>query len=124
MGLLLDTHALVWLSSADRRLGRKLAAALEDPKSLPLVSVVTAWEYADLQARRRLPSSPDLESILTDYSLGVAELPPDIWRIAATLPPHHLDPIDRMLVAHAMIGGFTIATADRVIGKYPVSTLW
>ena len=124
MDLLLDTHALVWLSSGARRLGKAVSAALNDPATNPLVSVVTAWEYADLQARGRLPEAVALENILSHFSLRLTELPLDLWRLAAGLPSHHLDPIDRMLIAHAMIGGCTIATADSVIHRYDVPTLW
>ena len=34
---------------------------------------------------------------------------------AAELSPHHLDPADRLIVATALVGGFTLMTADQTI---------
>ena len=124
MDLLLDTHALVWLSSGDERLGAGVTAALNDPSTIPLVSAATAWEYSDLYSRGRFPLAADLERVLDHFALKVTDLPSDLWRLAAALPRYHRDPIDRMLVAHAMIQDFAIATADANIAKYQVRTIW
>lgn len=37
----------------------------------------------------------------------------------ATLPPHHKDPFDRILIAQAIVEGITLLTADTIIGQYP-----
>lgn len=38
----------------------------------------------------------------------------------ATLPPHHRDPFDRLLVAQAQVDGLTVLTSDPVFGRYDV----
>ena len=53
----------------------------------------------------------------------VVDLPASCWRIAAELPPIHRDPVDRMLIAHALAGDMTLATADANIRRYPVACL-
>jgi PIN domain nuclease of toxin-antitoxin system len=45
------------------------------------------------------------------------------WEITAGLPLIHRDPVDRMLVAHALVDGMTILTADANIRRYPVPTI-
>lgn len=124
MDLLLDTHALAWLSSGDKRLGQSVAAALGDAAVAPLVSAVTAWEFADLHARGRLPEAAELGLILDRFALRLDGIPANLWQLAASLPRHHLDPVDRMLIAHALATGATIATADKNIQSYQVPTLW
>jgi PIN domain nuclease of toxin-antitoxin system len=42
---------------------------------------------------------------------------------AATLPRHHEDPFDRMLIAQAQIEGLTIVTRDPAFRAYGVSLL-
>ena len=40
-----------------------------------------------------------------------------------SLPNHHGDPFDRMLVAQAIIDGLTLITSDQTLRRYPVATL-
>ncbi|WP_368039917.1 PIN domain-containing protein [Sphingomonas bacterium] len=51
-------------------------------------------------------------------------LPLDIWRLLATMPMLHRDPVDRMLIAHAIHDNLTLVTADAMIRRYPVRSLW
>ena len=41
-----------------------------------------------------------------------------------TLPAHHKDPFDRLLVAQAITEGATLVTSDRIFSQYPVQVLW
>ncbi len=118
-----DTHVLIWLASGDARLPELARDRLLADDSLA-ASVVTAFEFADLQIRGRLPSKPGFAEIVREFSLEVVDLPASLWTLAATLPPIHGDPIDRMLIAHAMASGTTLATADENMRKYPVNLLW
>ncbi len=120
MALLADTHVLVWLATGDSRLTVPMTAAVIDRAEPVLVSLVTAWEFADLSARRRLPTAMALEALLAMFDLTVAALPSAIWRSTAAMPMLHGDPIDRMLIAHALAEGHGIITADAVVHRYPV----
>lgn len=124
MDLLVDTHALAWMASGDRRLGRALIAALADPDTRLFVSAVTAYEYADLQARGRLPDAVDIAALQAAFGLHLLDYPAALWQVAADLPDIHRDPVDRMTVAHARALALTLVTADRTIRRYPVETLW
>ena len=48
----------------------------------------------------------------------------DLWTMAGALPPIHGDPVDRMLIAHAISLDDILITADKTIRRYPVRTLW
>lgn len=122
--LLLDTHVLVWLATGDPRLSARFVDALGSEDNKPLVSTITAWEYADLHARGRFPGAVGFSQILQSFVLEVVPLPVDVWRTAEHLPDIHRDPVDRMLVAHALLSDLPIATADRHIARYPVETIW
>ena len=43
---------------------------------------------------------------------------------AGSLPHHHRDPFDRMLVAQAQSEGLTLVTHDKAMASYEVQTLW
>jgi PIN domain nuclease of toxin-antitoxin system len=56
---------------------------------------------------------------------GFAALP-ITWQHAAragALPPHHSDPFDRMLVAQALVEGFTLISRDGRLAPYGVKVL-
>jgi PIN domain nuclease of toxin-antitoxin system len=117
-----DTHVLVWLATDDPRLPKAARALLIEHGFS--VSLATAFEYAELHRRGRLPSAARLPDILADFAAAVEGLPADSWLAVNDLPPIHQDPVDRMLIAHALISGATLATADRNIRRYPVPLLW
>ena len=118
-----DTHVLVWLFSGDSRLPEPARDALLSESALA-VSAVTAWEYADLQARGRLPETLPFAELASGLGLRIEPFPADCWRIAAQLPPIHGDPLDRMLIAQALAADGVLATGDRNMRRYPVALLW
>jgi PIN domain nuclease of toxin-antitoxin system len=124
MDLILDTHTLLWLVTGDRRLSQTLAAQLAEPVTRCFVSVVTAWEYSDLHRRGRLPGSVPLPLAQERFGFAILDLPADLWIQAEALPDIHGDPVDRMLIAHAIVADLVLVTADRRIAEYPVRSLW
>ena len=124
MGLIFDAHVLVWLLADKSRLTRRVNAALAAADGEFFASAVTAREFVELQDRGRLPVDSDFAVLTTAFDVVVLPLPTDLWRFAANLPQIHGDPIDRMLVAHALAASLTLVTADRAMRRYPVATLW
>jgi PIN domain nuclease of toxin-antitoxin system len=90
--------------------------------------VVSVWEILlkHAQGRLSLPSSPaqffpEARELLRLESLVLDE-PAALF--AATLPPLHRNPFDRMLICQAIAHGLTLLTPDNNIRRYPVKTLW
>lgn len=124
LALLLDTHVLVWAGNGDRRLKPHLRDVIADPETSLLISAVTAWEFTDLELRRRLPLNVSFGEIVDMLTAQVVDFPAGAWEIARKLPMHHLDPVDRMTVAHALYADVTLITGDKKMRAYPVKTLW
>ena len=124
MRLLLDTHVLIWLPTGDPRLTKAAREAITDPKSELFASAVTAFEIADLQHRKRIAMTEDMAAVAAVLGLAVLDFPAEAWKIGANLPDIHRDPVDRMLIAHAIVGDFTLVTADKAIRSYSVKSLW
>ena len=112
------------MQTLDRRLSRDFLAAFERPENRFFVSAVTAFELTDLQQRGRLPVEEDVAVLQGAFLFDLTALPADLWTRASKLPHIHGDPVDRMLVAHALHAGFAVATADRRIHQYEVPIVW
>jgi PIN domain nuclease of toxin-antitoxin system len=104
----------------DRRLRDEWVVAMSDPEASLHVSSVIAFEYADLRQRKRIPVEEPLDELVERFELIIEGFPAGCWREAAELVPLHRDPVDRMLIAHALADGFTLVTADADIRRYPV----
>jgi PIN domain nuclease of toxin-antitoxin system len=126
MRVLLDTHAFLWWVEDDPRLSLAARKAITDATE-GLLSIASCWELAIKVSRGRLALSKPIERLAE--VLGGSEfqlLPIDLDDVArvATLPPHHRDPFDRMLIAQALGDGLTIVSADPVFKKYGVKRVW
>lgn len=124
MALLIDTHVLIWIGAGDSRLPPQVRSRLFYPDEELFVSAVTAYEYADLHHRGRIPQAAELVGLQDLLDFRTIDFPADLWAIAATLPPVHGDPVDRMLIAHAMALDMELVSADQVIRRYPVRIAW
>ena len=41
-----------------------------------------------------------------------------------SLPPHHKDPFDRLLVAQAIIDKLSLVSADAILDQYGIHRVW
>jgi len=126
--LLLDTHALLWWWTNDKRLPRTARTAIAAPANTVLVSAASAWEIAikhrlgklDLAAHA-LPRFDEL--IEAD---GFEHLPIRHHHAirAGSYPAKHRDPFDRMLAAQSAIDDATLITLDPAFTLFGTRTLW
>jgi len=119
--LLLDTQVLIWAFANPGRLPAATTDALENYENQVLVSVASPWEIAIKAALGKLPSIDDLELQIADKHFELLPISLSHTAAVASLPHHHGDPFDRMLIAQAQVEGLTLVTSDREIRRYPVS---
>lgn len=123
--LLLDTNVVVWLLTGDRNaIPQTVVTRLTDPDATVLLSAASVWEIAIKRSLGKLTIGSDWGVQLT--ALDFIPLPVDTCHAAAveSLPWHHRDPFDRLLVAQAVVEDASLVTADRDIPRYGVRTLW
>jgi PIN domain nuclease of toxin-antitoxin system len=126
--LLLDTQIFLWMVSGDERLPRGIRDTVCGADAAVWLSTASVWELAIKQQLGRI----DLPGPAADFATAeraryrVASLPID--EAAAghlpKLPSLHKDPFDRMLVCQAIEHELTLVSADRVLRRYPIKTLW
>jgi PIN domain nuclease of toxin-antitoxin system len=119
---LVDTHVLVRLAVDSPRLSSVARDLLVDPDNHIFFSAISIFEIA---VKERLAKRGfDVEASAIRRMMienDFVELPVSGLHAAhvATLPLIHGDPFDRLLVAQAMMEGFTLMTADEQIAQYP-----
>jgi PIN domain nuclease of toxin-antitoxin system len=126
--ILLDTHAAIWFTAADRALGKQSEGlarkALADDRLA--VSAITFWEIAMLTTKRRLESveSPAEQRNMI-LAAGIIELPITgaIALLSVELDDLHADPADRFIAATAIAHEATLMTADRRLLKWRNRTM-
>ncbi len=124
--ILLDTHCWVWSQfghthefSATGLASFKQAAA----EQTLLVSVISVWEVALLESKRRLHLNMDcmewVRQALETPGLTLVALTPEIAVESTRLPGNmHADPADRILVATARNIGARLMTRDQALLNY------
>jgi PIN domain nuclease of toxin-antitoxin system len=124
MIVLLDTHALVWALEDSPNLSPVARGVIEDTGNVVLASAASAWEIAIKRALGRLEAPDDLETVIEAAGFTRRVITFADARRVASLPTHHRDPFDRMLVAQALIDGAQIVTRNPQIAQYPVQVVW
>jgi len=124
MRLLLDTHVFLWWLADDERIGPATRHNLADPNNLVWVSAASIWEMAIKLGSGKLAIVQLEETALAELipRAGFSELPVTARHAAAvaSLPRHHSDPFDRLLIAQAKLEQATLVTADRALVDYAV----
>lgn len=85
---------------------------------------MSGWEIAIKTANGRLSAPDDLEAAIE--SAGFTKRPitfADARRLS-TLPTHHRDPFDRMLVAQALVDGVPVVSRDPEVARYAAQVIW
>lgn len=130
MRVLLDTHAFLWFVAGDVSLSASARAAIEDPNNDVFVSIASAWEVAIKTSLGKLSvDAPSVGEFFEEQmdANGLAYLaidPPHVFRVA-TLPFHHRDPFDRLLVAQALEEEIPLVTREvATFERYGAALLW
>lgn len=101
---------------------------LEDPANRKLVSVASCWEIAIKAGLGKLRLGEPSQSYILNAlaATGFELLPIDLVHATGveTLPSHHKDPFDRLLIAQAFYEGMPIVSADGALDAYGVTRPW
>jgi PIN domain nuclease of toxin-antitoxin system len=120
--LLLDTHVVLWQLSGVRSLGVRAQETIAAARELAF-SVVSFAEIGVKAAIGKLAVPHDLHAHIVATGVRVLGLSAEHGLAVASLPLHHRDPFDRLLIAQARHEGLTLVTADTRIRAYDVAVL-
>lgn len=128
MRLLIDTHALIWFCEGNLNLSATARAAMEDEANERYISHAVPWEMAIKLSLGKLQLQADYDLIFPGVmdANGFQMLPARLehYRDLLSLPRHHGDPFDRLMISQARAEGLTIITCDTHFPAYGVPLLW
>jgi PIN domain nuclease of toxin-antitoxin system len=127
MKVLLDTHTFLWAIAEEEKLSRRAQQIYTSSNDLWL-SVASLWEILIKVQAGKLPlpepAGPYLVRKLSQNRIEVLPITLDHVLKTESLPFHHRDPFDRMIIAQGIEEKWPIVTADPLFGRYPVDVIW
>ncbi len=128
MRVLLDTHSFLWLVTDDDRLSELARSVFLNSDNTLFVSAVTGFEVSVKFSLGKLKlAEPPREFVRNRLrNNALTPLPVTLshtYRLAS-LPFHHRDPFDRLLISQALEEDIAILSADAMLSKYGAERLW
>jgi PIN domain nuclease of toxin-antitoxin system len=127
MKALLDTHTFLWAIAEEGRLSRRAQQIYMGPNDLWL-SAASVWEILIKVRTGKLPmpepAGPYLVKEMAKNRIELLPIKLDHVLRLESLPAHHRDPFDRILIAQSLEESLPIVTADPQFQKYPIELIW
>lgn len=128
MKLLIDTHAFLWFITDSPRLSPTAKDLMGDTENDRIMSVASLWEIAIKNSLGKLELKQPFESFIPQQlqSNYVDLLAIEITHLAklVTLPFHHHDPFDRLIIAQAACENLPVLSVDTRFDSYEIQRLW
>jgi len=128
MKLLIDTHPTIWYVDQDHLLTSKAHAAISDPNNDLMLSAASVWEIAIKVGIQKLtlslPYRQWMAKAITDLGLTILPITVDYADVQATLPWHHRDPFDRLVIAQSRKEGIPVISGDPQFDAYGITRIW
>jgi PIN domain nuclease of toxin-antitoxin system len=128
MRLLLDSHAFLWYVLNDSQLSAAAQHLIDDPANDVFVSPASYWEIAIKVGLGKLvlhaPYDDFMQKGIVGNDFEILHIEPKHTSILTTLPLHHRDPFDRLLIAQAMVEAIPIVGKDAASDAYGIARLW
>jgi len=128
MRLLLDTHTFIWAATLDENLSSKARKLLLNNDNELFLSTASIWEMAIKTSLGKLILKQPIEQTINEQiqinDLHVLNIEPAHALAVASLPWHHRDPFDRLLICQSKLEKLTILGRDTMMDTYYVDRVW
>ncbi len=128
MKYVLDTQALLWFVNGDSSLPKKMSEQFITNENQIFISYVSIWEIGIKNAIGKLHLSKNLQyfidSEIKDYKFHLLDIQLSHIIQAVSLPLHHRDPFDRLLIAQSIIENIPVISSDTMFDQYGINRIW
>ncbi len=128
MKLLLDSHTFIWFIAGDARLSDDARIAIEDLDNDKWISIASIWEIAIKYSIGKLSLSAPFNILIPQQTrkngFDLLDIKFAHTATITTLPFHHRDPFDRLIISQAIVEGMDVVSIDAAFDKYPIKRIW
>ncbi len=128
MKYLLDTHSLLWITSDSKRISDRVKRIYRNESYEIFFSAASIWELAIKISLKKLSIYQELSLFvkehIIDNNIQILKVIPIHLYPVQSLPFHHRDPFDRLLVAQCLTENITLISKDKVFDKYSIKRVW
>ena len=126
MNLLLDSHVFLWWNNEPEKLSSRILEMCKNPEN-SLFIIAGIWEMQIKFQLGKLRLHKSLAEIVRqeqENGIEILSIAPSHIFALDSLPDHHKDPFDRLLVAQALTEEMTLLSSDPLIAQYPANVEW
>jgi PIN domain nuclease of toxin-antitoxin system len=128
MRLLLDTHTFLWFVLGDSRCSQKARELIENEANEKWLSPASHWELAIKISLGKytlpIPFEEFIQRAATNNGFLFLPIEPSHTALLTTMPYHHRDPFDRLMIAQATAERMQLLSADPAFDAYSIARLW
>ena len=127
MKILLDTHTFLWFLGGNTELSKQARMIIENAEHEKYISIATFWEIAIKNSLGKLTLDVPFAELKTEVLKNRFQILPVTFEDTLqliTLPFHHRDPFDRIIISQAKVNNLTLVSRDNNFSLYSVSLLW
>jgi len=124
---LLDTHVVLWYAEKSQKLTDKVYEAIANTEAVKYVSIVSSWEIAIKLGTEKLDLVGGLlefYKMIDNNGFATLSVEREYLLKLKSLPHHHKDPFDRLLISTALVENLTLITIDKNIQEYDMPWIW
>ncbi len=121
MRILIDTHILIWFLEGKSLLSTSHRQTIASPNNNVFVSIASVWEIAVKISIGKLILAKPLEDVVKQIAaenIEILAILPEHALQVSTLPFHHRDPFDRIIVSQAIVENMNFISADAIFDDY------
>ena len=119
---------LLWYTLNESQLSNTAQQLIINGNNKILISPASYWEIAIKISIGKLilhrPYQEFIDVCLNQYDFHILPITPQHTETVITLPFHHKDPFDRLLIAQAIVEKIPIVSVDTILDKYAIQRIW
>ena len=118
MNIIIDTHIFLWLAGDLKKVNDKYMRYIEDTNNNIYLSSLSIAEIMIKKSIGNLDFDGDILLILDEMGVDVLDFDANSALVLGTLPFHHRDPFDRMIISQAITKQYRIISVDKKFKLY------
>jgi PIN domain nuclease of toxin-antitoxin system len=123
MNIIIDTHIFLWLASDPSRISDQQMNYLKNRENRVFLSAMSVAELMIKHSLEKITINFDIVEVAKAMDIAILDFNGNDALALGTLPFHHKDPFDRMIIAQALTNDFSVVTVDHKFRYYDCTLL-